>query len=391
MCECAVVVLWFLLTLLRLSAAHLARRIDFAHPFQMQASSSTIASISSCLSFPTPRLSCRVQPSFPSPHPPTTGILASSSSNQRANAPTQEAPTSPRPSYSQTTKKMGGRLSDRLQGLLLEYHATLPTDAMDALLDDDQDQASSGGGGEDLSIFLCHLVLHRRRLPSALLLRLSELLVPPYVSSEHATLLQAMAGTHPDARLSSPRHLRTLLLTLGTHAPHPPLPSSMHHHLLASVPPPPPTSPTKSNTSSSSTSTHARHRAALTRAITREMDTWGLADDYFHFPSSSSPSSSSTGGPASSSSSSTASASAATRNSIRLNYVPRPQRGFTVAVWFSFDAEERGGEGERREGGKEGGGFTLFRFQSHHHSKKDTSVEATLESWGEDSWQLVYR
>jgi len=60
-------------------------------------------------------------------------------------------------------------------------------------------------------------------------------------------------------------------------------------------------------------------------------------------------------------------------------------------VWFSFDAEERGGEGGRREGGKEGGGFTLFRFQSHHYSKKDTSVEATLESWGEDSWQLVYR
>ncbi|GAB5037522.1 Hypothetical protein NocV09_08400150 [Nannochloropsis oceanica] len=287
---------------------------------------------------------------------------------------------------------MGGRLSDRLQGLLLDYHATLPADAMDALLDDDQDQASRG---EDLSIFLCHLILHRHRLPSRLLSSMSELLVPPHVSSDHAALLQAAARTHPDARISSPRHLRTLLLTLGAHGPHPPLPSSMHYHLLAR-PPPPPKSPTKSGTDTRA-SNDVRHRAALTRAITREMESWGLADDYFHFPSSSSSSSysSSTGGESCNNCSGSA-AIAATRNSIRLNYVPRPQRGFTVAVWFRFDdAEEREGKGGGGKGIHEGGGqkkgFSLFRFQSHHHSKKDTSVEAVLESWGEDSWQLVYR
>jgi len=127
------------------------------------------------------------------------------------------------------------------------------------------------------------------------------------------------------------------------------------------------------------------------------MESWGLADDYFHFPSSSSSFSysSSTGGESCNNCSGSA-AITATRNSIRLNYVPRPQRGFTVAVWFRFDdAEVREGKGGGGKGIHEGGGqkkgFSLFRFQSHHHSKKDTSVEAVLESWGEDSWQLVYR
>ena len=36
--------------------------------------------------------------------------------------------------------------------------------------------------------------------------------------------------------------------------------------------------------------------------------------------------------------------------------------------------------------------MTLFRFQSGNAGgKRDAAVEATLEHWGDDSWQLAYR
>lgn len=281
--------------------------------------------------------------------------------------------------------KMGGRLADQLQGLLMEHHADLPPEAL-GILEEEQG---------NLSLFLAYVVLHRRRLPHALLFKLADMLIPPHVSAEHTELLKAAASTHADARLPSPRHLRTFLFSLGSaDPPSGSIPPSSSEAIPSTAPPS--FSHPRHRGRKWSRRADEKYRIGLIRAVARELHAQGLADDYFYFP----PSPTGQAGPGSDGigrgrggevgggrvGGSSSGAQAALRNSIRLHRVPRPQRGFTVAIWLWL-------EGGREGGGVEGGNgeFTLFRFLSHHQSKRDTSVEASLMSWGEESWQLVYR
>jgi hypothetical protein len=142
-----------------------------------------------------------------------------------------------------------------------------------------------------------------------------------------------------DDRLPSPAHLRTLLLTLGGKRPY-------------------------DGGSGSNSGTSSSHRVALANAILEELRAWGQvcvssenchlhkytssqlsppfsntpkkrkADTYLELASSPIPTARQQQSPA---------GGGGLRSALRLSYVPRPQRGFTLAMWFFLEEVRDGG------------------------------------------------